>query len=206
MALTRSSFKCCISDLSLIIEESINIKDKLISLPLWNSWSLKYGSAMMPDGFMLENQTSLPKNVLLRRQQDFFIEQFGLVSMNIISASLNSDDNECAKLLRYLKVLVCWSLKFDARLGIEKLNEQLNNYQELLSDGAVPLLDNADNAMQSILVIIFNGLSLNEIIVAIDEIYVGTPRYGSDSTIWQYSILSNGVISSSQEFLQDGRY
>ena len=204
MALTRSSFKCCISDLSLLIEESININDKLLSLPLWNSWSSKYGSTMLPDGTMLEVSTNLPRQVLLARQQNFFIDQIGLISGNIVSASLNCDENECAKLMRYFKVLICFALKFDARLGIEKLNEILHNYEEILSDGAVPLLDNAENTMQSILVTIFNGTSLQEIITSIDEIFVGTPRYGvnGEVSIWQYSILSNGVITSSQEFLQ----
>lgn len=200
MALTRSSFKCCISNLSVCIEESATINDKIITLLLWTSWSSKYGASFLPDGTVLDGSTSLTKNILKKRQDEFFIEQFDKTNASIVSSSLNQEELNTLKMLRYLKVLICWALKFDAKLCIQKMQEQLQNYDGILSDGGLPLLDNAENIMQSILVLIFNASSLQEIILSIDEISVST-RQASDISIWQYSILSNGVISSTQDIL-----
>jgi hypothetical protein len=198
MALTRSSFKCCISNLSVNIEDSATINDKIITLLLWTSWSSKYGASFLPDGTVLDGSTNLTKGQLKKRQDEFFIEQFDTTAASIVSSSLNQEEHVSTKMLRYLKVLVCWALKFNAKLCIEKLHEQVKNYEDILADGAVPLLDNAENIMQSILVLIFNSSSLSEIILSIDEISV-SPRQASDVSIWQYSILSNGVISSTQD-------
>ena len=54
MALTRSNYKCCMSNVSLDTQEATSFSfsgcQKVIHSRLWSSWSSKFGSELLPDG------------------------------------------------------------------------------------------------------------------------------------------------------------
>lgn len=200
MALTRSSFKCCIGHISLDTDDAAFVGPKVIHKGLLNSWTLMSAEASAPDiisAAFNDNYKSLCLEFIKRQKASCLTELF------------TSNQKTFKSLLAYMKCLVTWHLKLDAFQCLRDCNDTcdlikavMDAQSDALPDSAlVSTAQNSEQEAQSNVlyffhaacISIFNEPTYTAIVASIDEI--GVPA-STDASIWRYVILDNGVVTN----------
>lgn len=192
MALTRSSFKCCISGISLDTTESYVFGDtkRVIHARLWNSWLQKQGEDFMPDGMPTKETLTWPTNFKDTQHAFILLELNVLKNEIVVDHSLTREEQQA--IFKYLKVLFSWFFIVDAQCALIELNKFIESVQLFITVGPTEVSEQCLNLLQSMMVSVFNGQTQGDVIADFDSISLIS---SNSSAIWRYIVLSNGIIS-----------
>jgi hypothetical protein len=193
MALTRSSFKCCISGISLDTTEAFVFEGskKVIHARLWDSWKQKNGEDLMPDGMPTKESLTWPPN-FKDTQQSFIILELNLLKTEVVVDHSLTREQQLA-IFKYLKVLFSWFFIVDAQCALIELNKYIESVQLFITAGPTEIAEQCLNLLQSMMVSVFQGQTQADVIADFDT--MNPISSASSSAIWRYIVLSNGIIS-----------
>lgn len=196
MALTRSSYKCCISGIGLSTTEAYRFTEgqpRVIHARLWNAWKQKHGEDFMPDGMPTKETLTWPPN--FRDQQHAFILQELVTLKAEILVDHNVPKEQQAHVLKYTKVLFSWFLIVDAQCALIELNKFIESIQLFIVVGPTELSETCLNLLQMMMVSVFNEPTQAEVIASFDDIQPAVTST-AESAIWRYIILANGIVNA----------
>lgn len=180
MATTRSSYKCCISNITLTTTESFLVDTRVIHKRLFTMWSLQH-PGLLPDGSVYQTVTDhdgtevrsqraeVQTPVGLQEKIRFVEEEFitllaEIVCLPTTSGSFSSSHTNT--LYTYFKVISAWLLVLDTRSAMEYLSKAADTLNQMeLSVDLEPFI----MLINSTLTAILNLPNASAVVADIDE-------------------------------------
>jgi len=204
---TRSTYKCCISKISLDPNEGLTLDGRIVHAGLVKSWLEAFGNECLPDGSevpesLKEEYINVPidNRELIVRQKNFLYEK--LTEM-ITKALMDTGSHEWQKHFLFSKVLMAWYITVDPRGALETFTHNMELCHNIEDDGS-PAFSHIDVLITLHTVALQSFLSDADIattIDAIDQQKQSGPRtaFAGDQTLSRY--ISH-LSTSSPELVQ----